>query len=195
MFIIQGEKMAKAIKLKKIKFFGQDYQEVKKLYKKSFPKYERINLTFLTIRSLKNEVEFLAIYDEDKLIGFTYLLSQKDLTLILYLAIKTDFQGQGYGSKFLAKLKEYKQNQRLILEIEVPKKEAANYQQRLRRKDFYLKNNFKFSGLIAQEKGEEFEILSLAGKKVSINQYLAILKKLFTPLLFKFHNSQVYLKK
>lgn len=80
------------------------------------------------------------------------------------------------------------------MEIEIPKKEADNYQQRQRRKNFYLKNGFKFSGLITQEKTEEFEIMILKGKQVTSQEYLAILKKLFTPLLFKFYSPRVYSK-
>lgn len=184
--------MAKTIELKKIKFFGQDYKNIEKLYKKAFPEYERINFPFLAFRSLTAEIELLAIYAGDEFIGFSYLISKNNLSLLLYFAIKAGLQGQGYGSKVLAEIKEYKKNNRLILEIEAPKKESSNYQQRVRRKDFYLKNDFKFSGLISKEETEEFEILTLRGEKFAVQEYLAILKKLFTPLFFKFHTPQVY---
>lgn len=187
--------MAEQFKFKKLNFFNQDYKKVKKLYKQAFPEYERINLAFLSLRSFNKDCELLAIYKKNIFVGFSYLVSKADLTLVLYLALSRKFQGQGCGSLILAQIKEYKKNQRLILEIEIPKKEAANYQQRLRRKDFYLKNGFEFSGLIAQEKTDEFEIMILKDKKVDSQEYLAILKKLFTPLLFKFHTPQVYLKK
>lgn len=186
--------MAEQFKFKKFNFFDQDYKKVKKLYEQAFPEYERINLAFLNLRSWQKDFELLAIYRRNKFVGFCYLISQGDLTLVLYLALSKKFQGQGFGSLILAQIKEYKKKQRLILEIEIPKKEADNYQQRQRRKNFYLKNGFEFSGLITQEKTEEFEIMILKGKQVTSQEYLAILKKLFTPLLFKFYSPRVYSK-
>lgn len=186
--------MAEQFKFKKFNFFDQDYKKVKKLYEQAFPEYERINLAFLNLRSWQKDFELLAIYRRNKFVGFCYLISQGDLTLVLYLALSKKFQGQGYGSLILAQIKEYKQNQRLILEIEIPNQEAPNYQQRQRRKDFYLKNGFEFSGLITKEKGEEFEIMILKDNQVTSQEYLAVLKKLFTPLIFKLHTPQVYSK-
>ena len=61
---------------------------------------------------------------------------------VFYFAISQSERGQGYGSYILQTVKEFYKNQRLCLAIEEIDETAANYQQWVKRKEFYEKNGF-----------------------------------------------------
>lgn len=184
--------MKASFKFNQVKFLSADYKRIKKLYKKAFPSEQRLPLWFLSLRALKSRVEFLAIYDQNEFIGFFYLVNHQEITFVLYLAVAAEHRGKGYGSKVLYELSELKKGQKIILDIESPYEDAANYEQRIKRKKFYLKNNYNFIGLIMEEDKEKYEVLSLEGKKVEEAEYITLLKDFYTPLLFRIFNPKIY---
>lgn len=184
--------MKASFKFNQVKFLSADYKRIKKLYKKAFPSEQRLPLWFLSLRALKAKVEFLAIYDQNEFIGFFYLVNHQEITFVLYLAVAAEHRGKGYGSKVLYELSELKKGQKIILDIESPYEDAANYEQRIKRKKFYLKNNYNFIGLIMEEDKEKYEVLSLEGKKVEEAEYITLLKDFYTPLLFRIFNPKIY---
>ncbi|MCC3145594.1 GNAT family N-acetyltransferase [Halanaerobium sp. Z-7514] len=184
--------MKSSFNFKEVKFLSADYKRIKKLYKKAFPSEQRLPLWFLSLRALKAKVEFLAIYYQNEFIGFFYLVNHQEITFVLYLAVAAEHRGKGYGSKVLYELSELKKGQKIILDIESPYEDAANYEQRIKRKKFYLKNNYNFIGLIMEEDKEKYEVLSLEGKKVEEAEYITLLKDFYTPMLFRIFNPKIY---
>ena len=147
-----------------------------------FPRNERIPMPFLLWRAKKEYVDFLAFFDDGKFVGFTYLVTQKDLTLVLYIAVSDKIQSKGYGGKIMSHIRELYPANRIILNIEALDEQAKNNEQRIKRRAFYIKNGYKSSGIIATDKKATFENLIIGGS-CKIEEYKALIKK-FTGLIF-----------
>ncbi|MCD7893042.1 MAG: GNAT family N-acetyltransferase [Erysipelotrichaceae bacterium] len=117
---------------------------IHKLYNQSFPRNERVPFKTLLHR-LNEYTDFLAFYDKEQFVGFTYLVSMNDLTYLFYFVVDDKLRNHGYGSTILDYLQ--KHYSCIFIDIEVLDEGANNYKQRLRRRNFYLRNHFKVTGL------------------------------------------------
>lgn len=155
-----------------------DLKEVKKLYLSAFPHLERMPFWLLLLSARKSDkIKFLALYDDDKFCGFCYLFIHKNVVFILYLAICAKLRGKGYGGAALNMISAKFPNHVLILDIEKVGKHAKNFDERLSRKEFYLKSGFISSGLKIKDGGVKYEIL-IKGGKISKKMLKKIYKKL-----------------
>ncbi|MCD8027364.1 MAG: GNAT family N-acetyltransferase [Erysipelotrichaceae bacterium] len=130
---------------------------IHKLYNRSFPRNERTPFNSLIYR-LNDYTDFLAFYDHERFIGFTYLVTMNDLTYLFYFVVDDDLRGQGYGSAILAYLQEHYAC--IFIDIEVIDEKAKNSKQRERRRNFYIRNNFKATGLGYYFFHVDYEILT-----------------------------------
>lgn len=71
-----------------------------------------------------------------------YLISNQDVTLILYLAVDPSFRAMGYGSSAIKAVLERHPDRKTFLNIEPPDEECGNKDQRIRRQGFYIRNGF-----------------------------------------------------
>ncbi|MCT1403719.1 GNAT family N-acetyltransferase [Paenibacillus sp. p3-SID867] len=163
------------------KHFKELYK-VEKLYKTSFPENERIPLWFLLWRSRKEFVDYIAFYDDEVFIGFAYLISDRNLTFVLYLAISSEVRSKGYGTIILSTIKQKYIGNRIILNIEAIYEVADNSEQRIKRKNFYQKNGFQNADFKIYEYGGLYEVL-IHGSNVTLEEYKLLLKQ-FTGVLF-----------
>ncbi|CAM4196814.1 GNAT family N-acetyltransferase [Paenibacillus tarimensis] len=163
---------------------SKDLFRIENLYKISFPENERIPLWFLLWRSRKEFVDFNAFYDDDVFVGYAYLISNKNLTFVLYLAISPEVQSKGYGTTILAEISQKYADNRIILNIEAIDELSDNNEQRLKRKNFYLRNGYRNANFKIIEYGAIFEVL-IHGNKVTIEEYKVLIKK-FTGVLINF---------
>ena len=152
--------------------------EIKKLYDEAFPKEEQIPFWILRKASRTSTAELMQVYDDDLLVGFIHLVYFEDVVYLYYLAIEPDERGQGYGSKILQALRRRFSARRIILNIEVVDENCDNYEERKKRKEFYLKNGFREAGYSTREYGVEYEMLYLGGN-VSYEEFLALIRKYF----------------
>ncbi|MCY7891720.1 GNAT family N-acetyltransferase [Bacillus vallismortis] len=160
----------------------KEFYKIENLYKISFPENERTPLWFLLWRSRKKYVDYIAFYDNDVFIGFAYLISNKNLTFVLYLAISSEFRSKGYGTSILSEIKQKYADNRIILNIEAFDEVADNNEQRIKRKHFYLKNGFQNASFKIVEYGQIYEVL-IFGSNVTIEEYTLLLKQ-FSGVLF-----------
>ena len=116
--------------------------EIKKLYDEAFPKEEQIPFWILRKASRTSTADLMQVYDDDLLVGFIHLVYFEDVVYLYYFAIEPDERGQGYGSKILQALRRRFSARRIILNIEVVDENCDNYEERKKRKEFYLKNGF-----------------------------------------------------
>lgn len=136
-------------------FDDKNKKEIKKIYLTSFPKTERYPFWLLRRCASSKNVEFYSIYDDSLIIGVVYLLNHKDITYLLYLAVKEQYRNQGYGSKILKDLLIKKSKNKIILSIE-----RSNYNElAFRRKMFYLKNGFYSTNQFLKDGVVEYELL------------------------------------
>ena len=158
-------------------------KKVIKLYSEAFPKDERIPIWLLKILSRKNKAKFYGIYDNEKFVGLIYNIFYKDIVFVFYLAIDKEARGQGYGTKVLESIKQKYRNYRIILCIEPVDKNSNNYEQRIKRKNFYIKNGFKDANYIIKEKNIIYEMLYY-NKDVTLKEFQELMKNYFGRILY-----------
>ncbi len=133
--------------------------EIKKLYKKAFPIRERKPFFLITKKQNQGSMEILSLNDEG-FVGLGITMMNKDLVLLDYFAIDVDIRGKGYGKDALRLLKNRYEGKRLFLEIEELDKSASNNEERVRRKNFYLRNGLSETGIKVDLFGVNMELLS-----------------------------------
>ena len=156
---------------KKLKDFGK----VKKLYESSFPPAERMPLKYILYGGCRS-LDFMAFYDGEMFCGFFMLMTQGDITNILYLAVAEGLRNRGYGGEALRMIREMKPSNRLVLDIETPDAAADNYEQRIRRRDFYLRNGYRKSEIAYWWNGVPYEIM-VQGADVTKEEFVRFWKE------------------
>ncbi len=68
----------------------------------------------------------------------------------------------GYGSRAIEALKVLYKGKKQVVDFEIPDKETLNNTQRLRRRQFYLKNGYKETGLFLSCKGANYEVFCIS---------------------------------
>ena len=117
--------------------------EIKQLYEMAFPKEEQIPWDELVRLIGEMHLDFTAYYDGEEFIGFTIVYPRPSFNWYWYFAVKEELRGKGLGQQILNQLiKKYK-GQSCVLDMESPRQECANKEQRLRRQAFYLRNGFR----------------------------------------------------
>ena len=156
---------------------------MKELYTSAFPVNEQIPMPFLLWKAKKAFVDFLAFYDEGQFVGFIYLITNNDLTLVLFVAVNSKIQSKGYGGKIMNHVKILYPNNRIILNIEALDECAGNNEQRIKRRAFYIKNGYNSSGIIVADKVATFETLITNGT-CKIEEYQALVKRFMGSVLY-----------
>lgn len=154
---------------------------MKRLYLRAFPKAERKPFGMICRMAAKGLMETLVIVDRGYMVGLAITARYKDLVLLDYFAVSEAFRGQNYGSRALELLKKRYEGERFILEIEIPEEKASNHQQRVRRKNFYLKGGMKETGIQVLLCGVPMELLT-DGSAVSYEEYHDIYKYAVNPV-------------
>ena len=172
------------LEMRLIKKGSPDVSKVEELIHTLFPKSEQIPMAFLLSRAEKDFVDFLAFYNEDEFVGFTYSITNNGVTFIQYLAVDSRVQSKGYGSMILRQIKVQYPNNRLVLNLEMLDEEAENSEQRIKRRAFYAKNGYEDTGIITTVHGNTLDTLILGGT-ATIEELQVLLKK-FTGVLFGF---------
>lgn len=147
------------------------------LYLSAFPESERppLKYFYLSIDSHK-ENDLYAYFDNDEFIGFTYITIYKDICYIFFLAVNSSKRNQGYGSKILDNIKTEHKDKVILLCYEEVDKKYSDYENRLKRKEFYKRNGFKDNELKTNEYGVIFETGYIGNHKVSFDDYKEIFK-------------------
>lgn len=132
------------------------------MYERAFPPGERRPIETLLKRG-GEEGDFIAFYDGSVFCGFANLLTWRDITHILYFAVDEDLRGMGYGTRALETIRSLKPENRILADIEVAYPGSGNNEQRIRRKEFYLRNGYMESGITYRWREESYEILVNGG--------------------------------
>ncbi len=125
-----------SLKLKKVTE-KNEYQAIEKIYTEAFPDNERAPMKLLIKRANKGKADFLALYDENILVGMSYVVCLRDLAYLFYIAVDREKRGRGYGSQTISALLERYRGKRFFLALEQLDKAADNYTQRVKRHEFY----------------------------------------------------------
>ena len=138
---------------------GVGFKETHRLNMDAFPDEERLDTELLAQLSEQGRLELLGIYDNGNYIGFTVIFHSERSVYVFFLAIDPAWRSHGYGTAVLNELRKRYAGRQLVLDIEPLDSAAPNYEQRLRRKNFYLRNGFRESGCFFKYCGMCFEVL------------------------------------
>lgn len=134
------------------------------LYKESFPRSERKPFSLLLEKQKEGIAELLILGEQPEKapLGLMITLAdpQSDIVLLDYFAISPHSRGKGTGTQALALFRERYAGKRLLLEIERLDSSAPNAEERQRRKQFYLRNDFTETRIFVRVFGVEMELLT-----------------------------------
>ncbi len=134
-------------------------QEVKDIYVSSFPKEDRMPFALMLMMSYLWNTEFLAFYNDKLLCGFVYMATIGKQSYVMFFAVKENLHAKGYGSYILEIIQSMHLNNKIIISIEPCDESTEDYEQRVRRKNFYLKNGYLETGYFMKLGGKKQEIL------------------------------------
>lgn len=137
----------------------EHWRAIKKLYQRAFPDYEKKPFWLIRLKNMQGKSDVWYIEDESEFIGLAIIMSAPGLVLLDYFAIDDKLRGRGYGSKALKMLQEQYTDFCFFLEIESVFDVCDNVEQRLRRKEFYLRNGMTEMKLMVNLFGTNMEVL------------------------------------
>ena len=138
-----------------------EYLRIKKLYKKAFPRCERKPFSIIKKMKEQGKTDIWYFYDGDEFVGFATTINGEREILIDYLAISENVRGKGYGSSAIASILNIYSGKGVFLEIEIPYENAENYEERVRRKNFYLRSGLVPMNTYAKLFGVDMELLGV----------------------------------
>ena len=141
---------------------SKDIKEIRKLYDTSFPNEERIPFVHL-VSSLSKDRIIDAYYEEGKLMGMTVIFLSDDLEYLSYICIERSFQGRGYGTRILNQIKQEYPDNRIVVDIEETEYSRENLGEKIRRKEFYMRNGFVPARVFYTYAGVEYELMCCNG--------------------------------
>ena len=149
-------------------------KDVQKLFLSAFPSDERPPAHIFFAKAKKENNDVYAYYDNDEFIGFTGIITYKDIIYIFFLAVPEAKRNMGYGSKILEYIKSSHRDKVVLLCYEEVDRKYDDYEKRVKRKEFYQRNGFLENGFKTNEFGVIFETAYYGVHKVSFEEYVEI---------------------
>ena len=161
----------------RLKANGEDNGYFEQINDEAFPLLERMSFDEIFDFASDTNTDVLGIYDDKKPIGFVVLLKNEECGYIYYLAMDSRIRSKGYGSAAIQKMIEVYSDLLLVLDFEVIDENAENNAQRIRRKNFYLRNGFHETGYYTMLRNDCFEVVCSGGElcKSALKDLLCII--------------------
>lgn len=160
----------------------KDLKNVKRLFISAFPPEERPPFFVLKGKLKNNSSELLIAEDQGIFKGFLYLVTYKDLMYLFFFAVEKNFRGKGVGSKILSLLKEKYKDKRIFLAREQLTPDAPNYEERVNRYNFYVKNGFFNIPFEITEGPVTFDAMG-TDENIFPEEYLSLMNKWLSPYM------------
>lgn len=157
----------------------KDRKYFEQINNEAFPLSERMSFDEIFDFASDTDTDVLGIYDNENPIGFAVLLKNAKCGYVYFIAIDSRIRSKGYGSAAIKKLMKLYSKLQLILDFEVIDENAENNEQRVRRKNFYLRNGFHETGNYTMLRNERYEVVCNGGElcKAALKDLLFILHK------------------
>ena len=137
------------------------WSEINNLAKEAFPPEEYLAPIELVRMSKANNFDFLLLTDDEQFVGFMVVQTHKNLAYLFFLAIDSSCRSKGYGSYAIEALKEAYPEKKQVVDFEMLDEPADNYEQRKKRRNFYLRNGYKETGLFLSYLGVDYEVFCM----------------------------------
>ena len=155
---------------------GKKYKDqVYARYEEAFPAEEKKPLKMMEELAGQGKMELLGITEEGEFVGLAMNMLSGKAALLDYFAVAPDKRSGGYGSRAVRMLQERFAGKKYIFEIEKQDPVADNARDRKRRKEFYLRNGLKETGIFANVYHTDFELLTPDGS-LDFQEYVDLLK-------------------
>lgn len=157
----------------------KDRKYFEQINDEAFPLSERMSFDEIFDFASVTNTDILGIYDDGNPVGFAVLLKNAQCGYIYFIAIDSRTRSKGYGGAAMQKMMEAYPELQLVLDFEVMDENAENNRQRVRRKNFYLRNGFHETGNYTMLRDERFEVVCNGGelRKMALKDLLFILHK------------------
>jgi len=129
------------------------------LYQSAFPASEKKPFSMIRTMHKKGKSDVWYCVENGKFAGLVITINGPDKILLDYLAVAEKRRGQGIGSGILKKMREQYAGKGVFLEIEIVDEAAENYEERKRRKQFYLSNGMTSMNVFVELFGVDMELL------------------------------------
>lgn len=129
------------------------------LYQSAFPANEKKPFSMIRAMQKKGRSDVWYCEQDGKFAGLVITINGPDKILLDYLAVAKSRRGQGVGSKILKKMREEYAGKGVFLEIEIVDETAENFEERRRRKQFYLTNGMTEMQVYVKLFGVDMELL------------------------------------
>ena len=149
------------LNIEKITRESRFWEQLHSLAKEAFPPEEYLAPDKLVEMSLADNFDFLALTDCNMFIGFMVVQTYKDLAYLFFLAIDPPCRAKGYGSHAIETLQALYPNKKQVVDFEMLDSEAPNNEQRIKRRQFYLRNGYKETGLFLSYLGVDYEVFCM----------------------------------
>jgi len=137
--------------------------EVWSLYDYSFSEQEKIPLANLKRAMAKGAV--LNVFSESwRFIGFTFSFIDGDRMFLVYFATKPNLRGKGFGSLIIDEIRYMYPDKRIFLVTEPKDPNAPDYELRVRRQNYYLRNGCKETGIKVLSDDAWFDTMFVKGE-------------------------------
>ena len=137
------------------------WENVNALAKEAFPPEEYLAPSKLAEMAEADNFDFLALTDQGSFAGFMVVQLYQDLAYLFFLAIDPSCRSKGYGSRAIETLKTKYPGKKQVVDFEMPDQTAANHKQREKRREFYLRNGYKETGLFLTYLGVDYEVFCM----------------------------------
>ena len=138
--------------------------KVYRLYQAAFPASEKKPFSMIRSMQKKGKTDVWYCEEKGKFAGLVITINGPDQILLDYLAVAKKRRGQGIGSQILQKMREQYYGKGVFLEIEIVDEVAENYEERKRRKQFYLSNGMMPMNVFVELLGVDMELLGFECK-------------------------------
>jgi GNAT superfamily N-acetyltransferase len=155
---------------------AENKREIKRLYRTAFPRAERTAF-YKILRACKRGVcAFSAYFENGAFAGVSVALEREAFVYLFFLAVNEDARGKGIGGRILNAVAERYAGKTVALDIEALDEEAPNASERVRRKEFYLRNGYRPLNVFFSVRGVRYETL-VRGEGLSAEAYLKFVKE------------------
>ena len=137
------------------------WDEVNALAKEAFPPEEYLAPSKLVEMAKADNFDFWALVDNDSFVGFMVVQTYQNLAYLFFLAINSTCRSKGYGSRAIETLKAAYPGKTQVVDFEMLDDTAGNCQQREKRREFYLRNGYKETGLFLTYLGVDYEVFCM----------------------------------
>ena len=154
--------------------------ELRRLYESAFPREERIPWEDLLRLVREMPLEFAEYREGAELLGITIVYPRPRLSWFWYFAVPEQRRGRGIGQRILAALLARYEGRSAVLDMEDPAQPGApNAAQRRRRRDFYLRNGFRETGVGKTFGPVAMTILLRGDDTFAMSDYDTLLSEIF----------------